>query len=54
MRLVSLSGKIVDDREFKDGDSYEVQYNAVNEYGIYVLQLISEGINTSLTLLLGE
>jgi hypothetical protein len=54
LRLVSLSGKVVDDREFKDGDSYEVQYDAVNEYGVYVLQLIADGRSASLTLLLGD
>jgi hypothetical protein len=52
LRLIDITGTVVDEREAKGNDRYEIYYNISNEQGIYLLQLTSEKANTSLKLLL--
>jgi hypothetical protein len=54
LRLIDITGNVIDDREAKGSDSYEIYYNINNAQGIYILQLTSEKANTSLKLLLNS
>jgi hypothetical protein len=51
LRLVDITGSIVDEREAKGNDRYEIYYNIGNGQGMYLLQLISEKANTALKLI---
>ncbi|MDR0559790.1 MAG: T9SS type A sorting domain-containing protein, partial [Prevotellaceae bacterium] len=51
LRLISLDGTVVDDRQLTGSAKYEVKYSAMHLSGIFVLQLISAKANTSLKLI---
>lgn len=51
LRLISLSGTLVEERKVTGSDYYEVQYNLNSTpKGMYILQLLSEKANTSVKL----
>jgi hypothetical protein len=53
LRLVSIAGSIVDEREAKGSNIYEIYYDIANlQPGIYILQLTSAKANTSLRLVI--
>jgi hypothetical protein len=52
LRLISIAGSIVDERDAKNNNSYEIRYNIANLQGVYILQLISSKANTSLNLII--
>jgi hypothetical protein len=53
LRLVSITGTIVDERELKGNDYYDIYYTLANlQESIYILQLISSKANTSLKLII--
>jgi hypothetical protein len=52
LRLISIAGSIVDERDAKNNNSYEIRYNVANLQGVYILQLISTKANTSLNLII--
>ncbi|MDR1129388.1 MAG: T9SS type A sorting domain-containing protein, partial [Prevotellaceae bacterium] len=52
LRLISITGSIIDERELKGSSYYEILYNINNVQGIYLLQLASEKVETSLKLLM--
>jgi hypothetical protein len=52
LRLVSITGSIIDDRKLTGSDYYEILYNINNVQGIYLLQLSSEKAETSLKLVM--
>ncbi|MDR1594849.1 MAG: T9SS type A sorting domain-containing protein, partial [Prevotellaceae bacterium] len=52
LRLISIAGSIVDERDAKNNNSYEILYNIANLQGVYILQLISSKANTSLNLII--
>jgi hypothetical protein len=54
LRLVDVSGSIVDEREAKGNDHYEIHYDVSKNSGVYFLQLSSDKINKSLKLLINS
>jgi hypothetical protein len=53
LRLVSLTGAVVDNRILKDSDSYDTSYNFNGVEGLYIVQIIAGNISASLKVIIG-
>jgi hypothetical protein len=53
LRLLSLTGTLLDERVLKGSHSYDTSYNFNGIDGLYIIQLTTGNINTSLKLIIG-
>jgi hypothetical protein len=52
LRLLSLTGALIDERTLKGSDSYDASYNFKVMDGLYIIQLTAGNINSSLKLII--
>jgi hypothetical protein len=53
LRLISLTGILIEERALKGSDIYDTYYDTGGLEGIYIIQLIAENINDALKLIIG-
>jgi hypothetical protein len=53
LRILTLTGAIVDERMLKGSDRYDVHYNLNNIHGLYIIHLSAGNVNTALKLITG-